>query len=176
MVMDASSMESLPDYAAGTRLPKWLLPSVTEKKRPKLRPDLLLIPSIPRTETLSPEYMGPPNRNKHTVHILEVGYTADTNHTQKQHDKAQQHEELAQLLTTEGWQVRYTSQEAISLGFAGTIRKDLRPLLTALGASNEAAKKCCNGLHAHAVDNVNDIVVARRQLEREPHHHRTSGS
>ena len=49
--------------------------------------------------------MGPDVPSDHTVHILEVGYTADTNHTQKQNDTAQQHEELAQMLVAQGWKV-----------------------------------------------------------------------
>ncbi len=69
------------------------------------------------------------SRAGHTVHILEIGDTgtADTNHTAKQNDKAQLHEYLVNALADAGWQVRYTAQEAISLGFGGTIRKDVPP-------------------------------------------------
>ncbi len=133
----------------------------------KLRPDILLIPSVPLRETRAPGYMGPASRRaEHTVHILEIGYTANTNHTAKQNDKAQQHEYLATALADAGWQVRYTTQEAISLGFGGTIRKDLPPLLIELGASGQAAKTCCNDLHDHAVHMLNSIVTLRRKLER----------
>ncbi len=74
--------------------------------------------------------MGPASQAEHTVHILEIGYTSDTNHTAKQNDKAQQHEYLATALADASWQVRYTTQEAIiSLGFDGTVYSEGRTYL-----------------------------------------------
>ena len=101
-----------------------------------------------------------------TIHIIEAGYTADTNHAAKQHEKAQQHQALAADLREAGWKVQYTPQSAISLGFAGTIRKDLHPLLTSLGVTSHKARQCCDTLHDHAVATLNHIVLTRRRLER----------
>jgi hypothetical protein len=131
-----------------------------------MRPDLLLIPDLPLRDTLQAGYGGPDDRTRYTVHIIEVGYTADTNHLEKQHEKAGQHRQLANDLRTAGWNVRYTGTEAISLGFGGTIRKDLRPLLASLGVGIRDAQQCCYDLHDHAVGMLNDIVYLRRQLER----------
>ena len=80
--------------------------------------------------------------------------------------KAQQHQRLAEELRTAGWRVEYTPHTAISLGVAGTIHKDLIPLLTDLGVSHHHARTCCDALHDHAVSSLNNIVLARRRLEK----------
>ena len=168
MVMDATSKNDLPDYIDSNRLPPWLFPTTApDQPNPHLqfRPDILFIPSIKLAETKHPDFYVTP-ANTHTVHIIEVGYGADTNHTGKQHEKAQQHQRLAEELRSAGWRVEYTPHTAISLGFAGTIRKDLLPLLTDLGVSHHHARKCCDALHDHAVSSLNNIVLARRRLER----------
>ncbi|PNW69605.1 hypothetical protein CHLRE_38g759997v5 [Chlamydomonas reinhardtii] len=132
--MDATSKADLPDYAADNRLPPWLLPDQEGKPAGRhlhYRPDILLIPSISLAAALNPDFVVLPSE-RDTIHIIEAGYTADTNHAAKQHEKAQQQQALAADLREAGWKVQYTPQSAISLGFAGTIRKDLHPLLTSL--------------------------------------------
>jgi hypothetical protein len=166
MIMDATARQNLPDYVADSRLPDWLLPNTPEGIRSKMRPDLLLIPELALRHTQHPGYQGPADMDRYTVHIVEAGYTADTNHTEKQHEKAEQHRQLASELRAAGWNVRYTGREAISLGFGGTIRKDLRPLLISLGLSNRDSQQCCYDLHDQAIHTLNDIVYLRRQMER----------
>lgn len=167
-VMDACAEEASREYSAGTRLPSWLLPGASNAVRAKMRPDLLLIPSLPTHATdgtPSRPYRGPTQRDQHTVHIIEVGYTGDLRHNEKNAEKSQQHESLASALRTAGWKVQYDKAEAVTLGVGGTIRKDLRPLLISLGAPALAATQCCVQLHEHAVRTANDIILRRRKLE-----------
>ena len=166
MIMDATSRQDLPDYVADNRLPSWLLPNTPADTLCRMRPDLLIIPELPLHSTRRDGFECPDDKGRYTVHIIEVGYTADTNHAEKQHEKAEQHRQLATELRAVGWNVRYTDMEAISLGFGGTIRKDLRPLLISLGVTSRDAQQCCYDLHDHAVRMLNDIVSLRRQLER----------
>jgi ribonuclease HI len=166
MIMDATSQINLPDYVANSRLPQWLLPNTAPDALSKMRPDLLVIPDLPLHLTQMAGYEGPQGKDRYTVHIIEVGYTADTNHEAKRHEKLEQHRQLAAALRDAGWNVKYTDMDAISLGFGGTIRKDLRPLLVSLGVASRDALRCCHELHDHAVSMLNDIVYARRQLER----------
>ena len=127
-VLDACAKDASPEYSSGTRLPKWLLPNIPDIKRNKMRPDLLLIPTIPLTKTeQATPYNGPSDRSKHTVFVLEIGYTGDLRHDEKNEHKAKQHAKLASRLKASGWKMRYTPKEAITLGFGGTIRNDLTP-------------------------------------------------
>ena len=160
-IMDATAEADHPEYVSGTRLPKWLLPNCPDHIRRKMRPDILLIPSLP----LKPAHTPLPDSNR-TVYIIEVGYCADTNHAAKTHEKAKQHAKLAKYLRRAGWKVKYKTQHAVSLGFAGTLRASLPKLLRKLGVSAGAATRCCNTLHDHAVTTLNDIVRTRRRAER----------
>ena len=166
MVADATSAADAPDYTDGTRLPRWLLPRVPDAVRKKLRPDILVIPTLPlRHVDGRVRTSAPPNRREHTIHILELGYVGDLRHDEKAAEKATQHEQLAELLTAEGWKVAYTKDHAITVGYSGTIRRQLAPLLREIGLSHEQATRCCINLHHHSVAWLNKIVALRRLLE-----------
>ncbi len=168
MLMDATSAANTPDYVTGTRLPEWVLPQVPSKKRNKLRPDILWIPTLtPRTircpQWLQARRQGQPAQHK--VYIIEVGYTGDLRHKEKIEEKLKQHEELATLLREAGWEVQYTRREAVTLGVGGTIRNDLVPLLRELGVPAQRASACCTSLHRHAVSWLQRLVKMRRHDE-----------
>jgi ribonuclease HI len=168
MILDACAQADLPAYAADTRPPGWLLPDAVAKATglTHMRPDVLIIPTLTlRTGKRLSTYT-PALAQQHTIHILEVGYTSDTNHEAKTHDKAQQHQRLKQLLEEHGWKVKYHALQAVTLGFGGTIRADLRKLLTTLGCEHTQADRCCNKLHSHALAYAHSILCERRRLER----------
>lgn len=151
MVMDACAADDSPPYSAGTRVPRWLIPSdiVSDDDLKRLRPELLLIPTI-SLKNARRQWRLPTNaadRSQHTVHLIEVGYCHDTMHERKLTLKASQHTALAGYLRQAGWQAKYSAQEAISLGVGGTIRKDLRSLLSAHRATPTQTDRCCNSLH-----------------------------
>ncbi len=76
MVLDATASTNLPSYAHGTRIPKWVLPSLDETTRTTLRPDILLIPTIkPREHTNLHDTMiqlTPEQRAQHTGGVAQL--------------------------------------------------------------------------------------------------------
>ena len=169
MVVDACAAAATPTHVASTRLPAWLLPTTTEEDRRKMRPDLLIIPTLDLAAVAQGRHpQNPEEWATHTVHILEVGYVADTRHEQKQQEKLAQHQRLVEALQAEGWQVKFSTPEAVSLGYTGTIHKNLPLLLSQLGNSAEQVNACCNDLHALHWTSV--INTHRRQRERKPMH------
>ncbi len=174
MVLGAVASNCLPDYAHGTRLPKWLLPALDDDTRVKLRPDILYIPSIKphlrdaRTFDEVLMQLTPTQRAQHPVILLEVGYCSDFAHDEKITQKAAQHAELAQLLTAEGWPVTYGTADAITLGVCGTIPAPLIARLTELGAFHAQAKRCVQALHSHAIYWMDRLISKRRWLQRCP--------
>jgi hypothetical protein len=161
-VMDAGRRVDLPHGVADKRVAEWLLPDIPDAQRRTMRPDILLIPGV--TETRHPTSME--DRSNYTVHIIEVGYCADTQLDLKQHEKAQQHQQLADLLSGAGWNVQYTTLQALSLGYCGAIRKDLAKAMQSVGVEHKDASTLCTRLHWHAVDTCCNIVKVRRLLER----------
>jgi hypothetical protein len=131
-----------------------------------MRPDVLIIPTLTLRKGKRLTSYSRALARQHTVHILEVGYTSDTNHEAKAHEKAEQHQRLQQLLLDHGWTVKYHALQAVTLGFGGTIRADLRKLLTTLGCEPPQVDRCCNKLHAHALAYGHAILCERRRIER----------
>jgi hypothetical protein len=161
-IMDAGRRVDLPHGVADKRMAEWLLPGIPEAQRRTMRPDILLIPNV--TEANYPTSIE--DRSNYTVHIIEVGYCADTQHNLKQHEKAQQHQQLADMLIEAGWKVQYTTLQALSLGYCGAIRKDFTKALQSVGIEPKDASNLCTRLHWHAVDTCCNIVKVRRLLER----------
>ena len=142
-----------------------MLPGVDPLELSRMRPDLLIVRDLPCTCTGRADEI---DKEKHTVYILEVGYCGDTQHDIKAHEKAEQHKRLADLLREEGWHVRYCDVHAISLGYAGTIRKNLMQCLTQeLGMPTSQADALCRALHIHAVESTSHIITARRATEKQ---------
>ena len=174
MVLDAVASTCLPDYAHGIRLPKWLLPTLDDETRTKLRPDILYIPSIKPHQHDAHTFeedmlqLTSAQRAQHPILLLEVGYCSDFAHTEKTIQKAVQHADLARLLTAQGWPVTYGTADAITLGVCGTIPAPLTTRLTELGASRTQAKRCIQALHNHAVYWMDRLISKRRWLQRCP--------
>ena len=169
MVMDAGAAAAKPSYVASTRLPAWLLPNVSNEVREGLRPDLLLVPLLPLSDTALDGFeVDASSRTRKTVHIIEVGYCGDLRHGSKQAEKSEQHAELARLLRAAHWTVQYGAMEAVTLGAGGTIRSDLAKLLAELGVPKDRATACALWLHKHAVTTACTIIRLRRYKERAP--------
>ena len=176
MILDATSHDAVPAFAPDQRVPDWML---TRNGRPlnateraaadKLRPDLLLIPSIPLSATRAPGFRGPAfrERGKHKVHIIEFGCCGDLRHAEKTAEKLEQHTELARRLREAGWSVQYNPKTILTLGFAGSILKTAAPLLNQLGCREGQANRCLSKLHGIAVSYAATILRSRRWLERQ---------
>jgi hypothetical protein len=175
MVLDATALEAAPAFAPDNRVPDWMLLTpnqrrLTQAERElanKMRPDLLFIPSLPRATTTNPHYKGPPKveRTRHTVYIVEFGCCGDLSHTEKVAEKAQQHAQLAARLREAGWNVAYGPHTIITLGYAGSIRKQSGDLLRTLGCKDGQAGICMSRLHSLATKYAAAILPKRRWLE-----------
>jgi ribonuclease HI len=169
MYMDACAAKDMPDYAMGTRLDhaEWLLPNRSEAQRKPMRPDILLVEGVQAKDAKRPDFA--PRRERgsdlYKVHVLEVGYTSDTNHEAKCVVKQGQHAELVAALEQEGWHVNYPKHAAITLGTGGTVRKDLAVALRELGVAQDKTAECMQRLHLHSVLTAAEIIKLRRFLE-----------
>ena len=105
-IMDACPAGSLPPGVDNTRLPPWLVPADHPQAQElmNMRPDLVFLSGLPSnlvhrksdaenraTIRLRPKRM--------KIHILEVGYCADTLHSEKNEEKATQHAKVVNILT-----------------------------------------------------------------------------
>jgi hypothetical protein len=163
MLMDAGTKFPVPGYVSGAHPPYWMLPGHSHSAAQKLRADILFIPTLKQTTVTPLTRMRPEDRSKHTVYLIEIGYTGDLRHAQKIEEKAQQHQDLAEHLRTAGWVVKYSRETVVTLGHTGTVTDSLKPLLTQLGAPPEAAAACCCWLHRHEVRTMGPIVKTYRR-------------
>ena len=111
MIMDAGKATDLPHYCSSNRVPAWMLPHLGAEDTQRMRPDILFVPNLPSRVTRRKRYQGPGDKSKHTVYIIEVGYTGDLQHAEKLAQKTTQHEKLAAELRKAGWEVCYTETQ-----------------------------------------------------------------
>jgi hypothetical protein len=164
MLMDAGTKIPVPDYIAGASPPSWLLPGIDRALACRLRADIVFIPTLRQIDAATFGQSGPRDKARHRIYLIEVGYTGDLRHEQKEDDKTKQHKRLAELLREAGWDVHYSSETVVTLGHSGTITANLQPLLTSLGTTPEAAIACCGWLHQHAVHTLGPIIRTYRRL------------
>ena len=95
------SCEAVDHGAAGTRLPRFLLPSrlVTDAELAKMRPDMLRIIGLPSAPTEAEIAEAVANKGQYRIQIVEVGYCSDTRWREKMRQKLEQHTRLMALLT-----------------------------------------------------------------------------
>ena len=109
VIMDATSKAQLPPGIYSNRLPAWLLPSINDTMRSKLRPDLLIIEGICPVDLTSLDLSDPTTaldvRRRCKITIVELGYTIEHNLDEKLESKRMQHQKLVQLLLADGWQI-----------------------------------------------------------------------
>ena len=112
---NSTSSNCLPPGVSSTRLPNWLfLPDFDEHTRLRLRPDILIIEGLSLStflhhqsdlESLTPYGLTLlTDIKKHAkIHIIELGFTSDTSHTDSLTRKRLQHNHLASPLLSAGW-------------------------------------------------------------------------
>jgi len=99
--MDAGNAADHIIQSESTRLPKFLLPHLTDEERAKYRPDLLCITVPPGIDR---DYVkqGIMEENCH-IYILEISFCGDTRYLDHAAHKAQQHLDLVEELVKTGW-------------------------------------------------------------------------
>jgi ribonuclease HI len=143
-IMDAGKASDLPEEVHGKRLPEWLFPSTEglsqedrdqlNKKRSKLRPDIMVIEGF-TTQEATGETQEVRARllqkaQSYKIHIFEEVYCGDTRHEEKDEEKKKQHAELATLLkSVELGSLDVKQHSPITLGRTGTIPSTLMTTL-----------------------------------------------
>ena len=110
-IMDACSEAEVSEYGVeSTRLPRWLLSEdrVNDMLLRKLRPDILRIIGLPPNPTEEQIAHALANKHEYRVQVIEVGYCSDTKWKDTVKKKMEQHKQLLELLTAEGWQADTT--------------------------------------------------------------------
>jgi len=181
-IMDATAHDKLPPGVQGTRLPSWILPG---QPHPPYRPDLLIIEGLTPAFVAShkrsmsdPAVLGP-LKARCTIHILELGYTADASFQTSLGRKYFQHLLLRRALVSAGWKVSSGASghlggispppfHILLLGMTGHIFKPCTATLRALGVSESQSISLMKKLCAHAAISAHNIIIARRTLEWKP--------
>jgi hypothetical protein len=168
-IMDATAADALPLGVSDNRVPAWILPEVPEATRLKMRPDILIIEGLKNEDVEGFQEMGSYRATamrQYTVHVIEVGYAANTRYLQKLQEKKEQHTRLCEALVAAGWKVQNTDSHQIILGTGGDVHKTTEALLNSLGVADDDKRASALGkLSAWAVDKGQHIITSRRQLE-----------
>jgi ribonuclease HI len=159
--IDACQLDQLADLGAQTkRPPNFLFRAEDVEEGGRLRPDLLFVADLTAgTPTNNPEISAPPRQR--TVHIVEIGYSADLQLVEKHRTKTTQHARLQELLTKAGHTVHY---HPVALGTCGSIHTSLEKALTSKGLGDQTqaqAQKCARKLQRNAVQWLEKIYNAR---------------
>ena len=166
LLRDTDHLPALPRLEEGHEsvLPEWLLPSLSDEERKKLRPDILCM-AIDSTHTLDGEDYLEVIKKHATFHILEVGYGGDTFYHLTKERKMQQHAHLINLLRQEGWKVQGT--DPIIFGHGGSIYKDTKDVLTnKYQVPHHLVRAFLSKTQREAAHYAHQIVVTRRYLEK----------
>ena len=168
-VLDATSLTNLPPGVSNNRLPKWLLPRVRNRHRRRMRPDMLVVEGLLDADLeniVSGSYAYRAMKRNCIIHVLEVGYCAESRHTEALVIKKQQHAEPLSALSQEGWKVHNNSVDVVLLGTAGTVFKPFTEIMQTLKIPEAIIKSTIQTLSVHAVKTAHSIVLSRRELER----------
>ena len=96
------------------------------------------------------------------VHVVEVGYTAESRYHDKEQEKRQQHSAFIKALTDLGHDVQL---HTIILGSTGGLFTDTTATLENLRIGKQQISYLKSKLHVHSVKWLHAIVKKRRQLE-----------
>jgi hypothetical protein len=162
--MDACKERDLATHDVDAkRLPEWLLPNVAREERSRMRPDILRVIDLPAAPSGEQIERATTSKHRHTVQIVEVGYTADTRWQEKLKQKERQHEALEIALRAAGWKVE---TRVLVVGNTGTIYKSGLTALIRLGLRKMEACELLGKLSVHSVLVAHDTSMARRRMER----------
>ena len=146
------------DGHKGARIPEWMLPEIGDDLRNKLRPDILRISGLPCTTVRTPQSRH--ERQRLSIHILEIGFCSDTRWEEKLHKKRQQHTQLTHLLREAGWRV--VEPHILLFGVGGTVFEQTLQSLRSFGVTREDAHKCLLKIHTRSALWVDKLVKLRR--------------
>jgi len=163
--MDAGVAEDPIIQSEGTRLDKFLLPKLEEKKRNKYRPDLLLVtipPGIDRDfvrEETAWEVCH--------IYILEISFCGDTRYLEHAAHKSQQHLQLVEELVNAGWKKHQIHLlDPLLFGMGGCLYQPcFENIVNNLHVPHHFVQKHLQEIQIIAATKAAQIVGTRRFLE-----------
>ena len=127
----------------------------------RLKPDIML--AVPAEQVASTNRR--PNATT-IIYIVELKFCSDTRHTVQLGNCREQHLELTDRLTKEGYAAHNIKTVPILVGHTGTIYTEhTLEALKKLGITHAHAEKCIAKIHLTAVKQLHSIVCNRRRLE-----------
>ena len=140
-IMDAGTSDTIRVAGAATkRIPPWVLPHVPSDELNRMRPDIMIIDSLPQQPTDADIAYA----HSCTVHLVEVGYGPDTRWKETLEKKKQQHQRLKEALAQAGW--TNVVEHVIVLGRAGCVYRNAQTTLEQLGLTSAQALKLMHKL------------------------------
>ena len=154
LYMDAEGHQRFPRNAANVpALPTWVCP-VTPSK-----PDVVLFPTISTcTSEAALHGWGPAERFQHSIILLEVSFTRDTNLHQRAVDKCEQHSILRQSLLQHDWGI--VTVFPLIIGHSGTIPTTFSTALPQCGVEAARLTGLLTDLHYAAIEYSSDVLSA----------------
>ena len=94
-IMDAGTSDTVQVAGATTkRIPPWVLPHVPTDELHRMRPDIMILDSVPQ----QPTDIDIACAHHRTIHLVEVGYGPDTRWKETLEKKKQQQQRLKEAL------------------------------------------------------------------------------
>ena len=158
LFMDAEGHQRFPRNTDNVpALPTWVCP-ITHSK-----PDIVLFPSI--SSDISQDDLqtwGPAERSNHSIILLEVSFTSDTNLHHRAVDKCEQHSLLRQALLQFGWKT--VTVLPLIIGHGGTIPATFSTALPQCGVEDVRLQQLLADLHYAAIEYSSDVLSAHHRL------------
>lgn len=166
MLMDGNESDRADCNAQYSRVPDWLLQNTPAEQRQRMRPDILIVEGL-SIDDVSEGSVPPHAKRDCRIHIIEVGYGADTRLGDKRKIKEQQHETLRKSLTEEGWRVE--PPHLILIGHGGCIGKSTTQFVRqTLGCKETITRRIIKRIIKNTAKRAQQIIGTRRKLERGP--------
>ena len=157
LFMDAEGHQRFPRNADNVpALPPWVCPSMHSK------PDVVFFPSI--STCISQDDLqawGPADRSHHSVILLEISFTSDTNLHHRAVDKCEQHSLLREALLQFGWNT--VTVLPLIIGHGGTIPATFSAALPKCGVENARLTQLLKDLHYAAIEYSSDVLSAHHK-------------
>lgn len=137
-------------------LPAWVCPLTPSK------PDNVLFPTL--STCISQDDLhtwGPAQRSHHSIILLEISFTSDTNLHHRAVYKCEQHSSLRQAFLRSGWKT--VTGLPLILGHGGTIPATFSTALPQCGVEDARLTKLLNGLHYAAIEYSSDVLSAHHR-------------
>jgi len=171
--MDAGkAADALIGNSEEHRIPQWMLPTLPDTDRLKLRPDLLCLtlPTDTTLQNLLAEWERGDRVIEHlkdtqTIYLIEISLCGDLRYEEHYSHKQGQHQALRAALEQEGWKVRLL--DPLLFGIGGSLYKHTQDILhNHLHIPSHLLNPSLRKLQTKVAYKAWDIVRARRDHDK----------